>query len=166
MKTPLAAVALSCLAAFASTEEPAGKLMFKAAGFTIAPLDEKPAGFAQVLAMCLPASDGFAPNVNVQLQPYAGDLAAYAELTRSQFKDAGFKVLSDRNVDKSTLVLEYSGTFQGKALHWYCRATLQGGTAYLATATATEDQWPRVGAKLKGCVDSLATLKDGPEAAR
>jgi hypothetical protein len=166
MKTLLAVLALSGLAAAVSAEEAAGKLTFKTAGFSIAALDEKGDGPTQVLMMFLPASDGFAPNVNVQLQPFAGEIGAYAELSRSQMKNAGLKVLSERTVDKSVLEFEYSGTSQGKPLHWYARAALRGRTVYLATATATEGQWPRVGAKLKACVDSLAPLSDAPEAAR
>jgi len=98
------------------------KLRFKEAGFSIAPLEERSKGPVQVLMMFLPASEGFAPNVNVQIQPFADGVDAYASLSRAQFKNAGLKVLSEKKRDGASVTFEYGGSLQGKSLHWYARA--------------------------------------------
>lgn len=135
------------------------KLTFKQAGFSIAPLDEQQQGPAQALIMFLPASNGFSPNVNVQIQPYPGRIDEYANLSKTQFKQIGFKVLAESKSNHSEVIFEYSGTLQGNNLHWYARAVQKNGTIYLITATATEEQWPKVADKLKECVNSFETIK-------
>ena len=87
MKAVATFIALLCLAAnSALAGDKAETLTFKQAGFSIAPLDEPQKGPSQTLIMFLPASDGFAPNVNVQIQPYSGSIDAYADLSKTQFK--------------------------------------------------------------------------------
>ena len=134
-------------------------LRFKALGFSIAPL-EGTVGDApyQTIMMFLPASGGFAPNVNIQIQPYKGSLSAYAELSKKQMKAASMTLLHEK-IQAGALLLEYSGTSQGRKLHWYAKAQLADGRIYLATATATEQQWRTVADKLKACVESFR--KDG-----
>ena len=135
------------------------RLMFKANGFSIAPLEgvSKDVPY-QTIIMFLPPTESFSPNVNVQIQPYNGTVKQYAELSRTQFKTAGFKVLTQKLTAKA-LLLEYSGTVQGRELHWYAEATLSKGKVYLVTATATESQWKAVGSKLKACVNSFKLEK-------
>ncbi len=55
--------------------------------------------------------------------------------------------------------MEYTGDMSGRTLQWYARAELKDGKAYLATATATQEQWPSVSAKLRACADSLTLAK-------
>jgi hypothetical protein len=124
------------------------------AGFSIAPLEG-----AQQLSMVLPASGGFAANVNVQIQPYPGALDGYISLSQGQFRQAGLTVLNQRKEGPSEWVVEYAGQMAGRSLHWYARAKLKPGKIYLATATASKEQWPSVSAKLKTCVDSLEVTK-------
>jgi hypothetical protein len=150
-------VVLWLVASFTLAGDSAEKLTFKKAGFSIAPLDEPQKGPAQVLMIYLPASDGFAPNVNVQIQPYVDDMDAYVALSLTQFKDAGLKVLSESKANKLVATFEYSGPFKGMSLHWYAKAVQKDGAIYLTTATATEDQWAKVVVKLKACVDSFET---------
>ncbi len=132
------------------------RLCFPAAGFSIAPL-EVSAGEdrRQALMMFLPATGYFAGNVNVQIQPYSGPIEEYTTLTLKQFKDAGLKVIAQKKAGASGVVVEYSGESQGRTLHWYARAEKKAGHVYLATATATEQDWPTQAAQLKACVDSL-----------
>lgn len=159
MKTNIVCLSLVWFcASLALGGEPTGRITFRNAGFSIAPLDEPARGTVQVLVMCLAASDGFAPNVNVQVQPYADTLDAYAALSRTQFKDAGMKILSETKPTPASISFEYTGTFQGKALHWYARVLKKNQVVYLTTATCTETQWTTVAAKLKACVDSLEVL--------
>jgi hypothetical protein len=125
-------------------------------GFEIDSLEigETDAPMVQVLSLMLPASGRFAPNVNVQIQQFEGTLDEYAALSRKQFDQANAKVLFyEKRGDM--LFGEYSAALGGQSLHFYAKTLQSGGRIYLATATATEAQWPQVGAKLKACVDSL-----------
>jgi hypothetical protein len=136
--------------------ESTNRLHFPAAGFTIAPLDAPPGESPQqALAMFLPASDGFAANVNVQIQPYTGTIEGYITLTSQQFKSAGIKVLQEKTLTKSVALFEYTGKAQGQPLHWYARAEKSGDAVFLVTATATPQQWSKESARLKACVDSF-----------
>ena len=111
--------------------------------------------FCVLLVMFLPATVDFAGSVNVQIQPYTGTIEEYTTLTLKQFKNAGLKIIEQKKAGKSGVVFEYNGKLQGRSLHWYARAEKSGGQVYLATATATEEEWAGQGGKLKSCVDSL-----------
>jgi len=156
----MAAVALCGIVVLAAgpAEKGAGKLVFAKNGFAIAPLDEPGKGTCQVLMMFLPASDGFAPNVNVQTQEFGGTLEEYGALSKKQFEEMKLKTLNDK-IEKGVLTLEYAGEMQKRKLHWYAVATLKGGKVYLITATAAEGQWADVSGKLKACVDSFETIE-------
>jgi 3-deoxy-D-arabino-heptulosonate 7-phosphate (DAHP) synthase len=112
----------------------------------------------QVLSMSLPAVDGFAANVNVQLQPYSGTIDEYTKLSADQFNQAGMKMIRKKPLSPSESLFEFTGAIQGKALHWYSRAKLSKGKIYLATATGAEAQWASQSAALQACVDSLTLL--------
>lgn len=130
-------------------------LHFPSAGFAIVPLDSAPGDtMVQPLIMCLPAREGFAANVNVQIQPYKGSLEDYSSLTVAQLKTSGLTLLQYKAAGKSAATYEYSGTMQGRILHYYQRAEKTGGSVYLTTATAPDDQWADLGPRLKACVDS------------
>ena len=161
-------VFLFTLAAFAlrtSAAESTNRLLFPVSGFSIKPL-EAPLGKGpqQPLFMALPASDGFAANVNVQIQPYNGTLDDYIALSEQQFKSAGLKISQRNKQGPSAVVFEYTGEVQGRALHWYARAAHEKGRVYLVTATATEAQWKTEAGALKACVDSFR--REASEGAR
>ena len=131
------------------------RLHFKENGFSIVPLEGKTdTAIYQSLMMFLPPSEGFAPNVNVQVQPYEGSMKEYVNLSKHQFKTAKLTVLNETITEKS-VVFEYSGLFQDRELHWYAKAELKEGKIYLVTATAIESQWKTVATKLKTCVNSF-----------
>jgi hypothetical protein len=158
-------VILFTLAAFtlkSNAAESTNRLLFPVTGFSIKPL-ETPLGKApqQVLLMALPASDGFAANVNVQIQPYSGTLDEYIALSEGQFKGAGFNVVQRSKQGPSAVIFEYTGEMQGRALHWYARAVHATGRVYLVTATATETQWKQEAVPLKACVDSFRREEGG-----
>jgi hypothetical protein len=147
---------LTLLIATGNAAEFTNRLSFPNAGFSIAPLDAAPAQVpVQVLMMWLPPGDGFAANVNVQIQPYKGTIEEYVALTLQQMKDAGFKVVQQQVAGKSAAIFECAGEMQKQALHWYARAEQSAGKVYLITATALEQQWAKDAAKLKACVDSF-----------
>ena len=151
-------IALASRAADTAPAKPAAKLLFPNNGFAIAPLDQPAAGTYKMLSMSLPPSGGFAPNINVMTQEYAGTMDDYTTLTLKQFDTMKFNVLSNTKSGKDTVTLEYSGTLKTGTLHWYAKAFSKNGTVYLVTATATEDQWKNVSDKLKTCVDSFEPL--------
>jgi len=132
------------------------RLHFPISGFSIAPL-EVPMGLTpqQALVMFLPATNGFAANVNVQIQPYGETLDDYLTISVQQCKNAGFKLLQQNATEKTAVVFEYTGDMEGRRLHWYARAQKSAGRVYLVTATAPDDEWDRLAPQLKACVDSL-----------
>src|SRR5213594_2251824 len=117
---------LLAIVAFTLTTDAAdstNRLLFSLGGFSIKPL-EAPFGQAtqQPLLMALPASDGFAANVNVQIQPYDGTRDDYMALSEQQFKGAGLEVIKRSKQGQSGILFEYTGEMQGRKLHWYSRA--------------------------------------------
>jgi len=147
---------LAMLALSLPASDSTNHLHFPVSGFSIAPLEVPPGETtSQPLMMFLPASGGFAGNVNVQVQPYGGTIEEYTTLTLKQFKDAGVKVIAQKKVGKTGIIFEYSGEMKGKSLHWYARAEKGEGHVYLATATVMEEDWAKRGAQLKACVESL-----------
>lgn len=131
-------------------------LVFSEHGFSIEPLKGHAGDkVQQVVAMQLPPTGGFAPNVNVQVQPFAGSFDDYLKISHDEFARLGIVVKSEKRAGKSATALEYTGSLQGQPLHWYARAVLAAGKVYLVTATATESQWPEVAAQLRLTVDSF-----------
>jgi hypothetical protein len=126
------------------------RLTFRAGRFSIEPLEN-----CQTVAMAMPMTDGFTPNVTVQIQPYPGTVDDYVALSKQQFTQVGFKLIREARRGKSGWVVEYRGTMADRSLHWYAKAELRQKKAYLATAAALESQWPSASRKLKACVDSL-----------
>ncbi|MBU2883819.1 hypothetical protein KO525_16525 [Psychrosphaera sp. B3R10] len=116
-------------------------LEFPKAGFTINSLDTSPTtGMSQPLQMFLPAKNGFASNVNVQIQPYPGTLTQYKELSIGQFKQMGISIVSFEE-SANSISFEYTGMMQGLSLHWYAKAFKKGNYVYLVTATGNEKDW-------------------------
>jgi hypothetical protein len=150
------AATVMLVADWTAAAQSTNQLHFPLAGFTIAALDESPsASPQQALMMFLPTADGFAANVNVQIQPYAGTMDDYIALTLEQLKSADFKLLQKKVSGKAIAVFDYTGKMQGRALHWYARAEKSGARVYLVTASATDEQWNKVATRLKACVDSF-----------
>ena len=126
-------------------------------GFEIEALDAQ-AGNEPVaaLVMFLPATDGFGPNINVNIQPYKGSVKDYAKLSTGQFEQMKWKVITGEVTGENEWRVEYTGALKaGEQLHFYARALSKDGHVYLVTATAKESQWATVGAKLRKHVDSM-----------
>ena len=160
MRIALAAVAALAVTSFAYADTAAGghSLGFTEHGFAIDPLVGHDAEqMQQVVTMMLPATGGFSPNVNVQVQPFHGTIEEYLSVSKEQFKAGGITMLSEKH-DAKTATLEYKGTMQGQPLHWYARAFLAKNGLILATGTALESQWKGASAALRKSVDSLRPL--------
>lgn len=125
-------------------------------GFQINALDA-PAQDAvgSALITLLPVSDGFAPNVNVLIQPYTGAMADYITLSKGQFASIKANVLSEQTPTPTEWVVEYTGTMGGNDLHFYARALSRNGKVYLVTGTAKDMQWSKVGQTLRQTVNSF-----------
>jgi hypothetical protein len=125
--------------------------------FQIDALDAAPdaSAPATALEMFLPPTEGFAPNINVQIQPYTGTIKEYATLSKGQFDELKWNVISEREIGDNEWSVEYTGTMQAGDLHFYARAISKNGKAYLATATAKESQWPAVSDTLRQRIDSF-----------
>ena len=108
----------------------------------------------QPLMMFLSVSEGFASNVNVQVQQYPNSLKEYAKLSIKQFNQLNFKVLQNKQTE-TNLVFEYSGIMQGNNFHWYAIALKKGNNVYLVTATSMESQWKIHSKTLIECVKSF-----------
>jgi len=149
---PLIASLLFC----ASVPALADELHFKEHGFSIKPLaGHTDAAMQQVVSLMLPAAEGFAANVNVQVQPFPGTVDEYLKVSLDQFKTAGLRLVSQKRVSKTVFTLEYEGSMQGTELHWYARGEAAHGKVYLATGTALKSSWDAYAARIKDTVDSL-----------
>lgn len=143
--------ATSLLVSFAHAET----LEFPKAGFSIESLDHSPTlGMVQPIQMFLPANNGFAANVNVQVQAYSGTIQEYKTLSEGQFKQMGLTVLSLIEQGDS-ISFEYMGIMQGLNLHWYAKAFKKGNHVYLVTATDTHASWEKNKEKLISNVNSF-----------
>ena len=128
---------------------------FNQAGFSIDILDAKSSDAgSQRLMMMLPASNGFAANVNVQIQPYPGSLKDYKKFSEAQFTQMGLKTLSILEKE-SEIYWEYSGNIQGKDLHFYAKVIKVDHLFYLATGTDLESNWPKTSKNIKSVVNSF-----------
>jgi len=148
-------IALFVVASILVSSAYAEKLEFPKSGFSIDSLDPSPtSGVIQPIQMFLPPVNGFAPNVNVQVQAYDGTIKQYRELSEGQFKQFDFTILSIKETDNS-LSLEYTGSMQGLNLHWYAKVFKKGNHAYLVTATGTQADWEVNKEKLISNVNSF-----------
>jgi hypothetical protein len=157
MTRVIAAVAFLSLAMFLPAR--AATIDLPLYGFQIDALDATPSTSTPttVLEMFLPATESFAPNINVQIQPYTGTIKDYVTLSKSQFEQMKWKVVSDTQTGDNEWNVEYTGSYQGNDLHFYARALSANGKIYVVTATAKESQWPTVSDTLKKHVESFKT---------
>ncbi len=140
------------LALAAASALPATALDFPQSGFQIGAL-EAPKGNVPTspLVMCLPASDGFAPNVNVTMQPFVGTMEDYITLSKQEFDQVKWTVVAENKDGDRMWKVEYTDPNPSNPLHFYAKAVSTGKYVYLVTATAKEAQWKTVGEKLKAC---------------
>jgi hypothetical protein len=162
MKSLLPFLIVSVCASIAQAEEESGRLYFNNTGFSISPLEENsPTDSYTALIMPLMPIDGFAPNVNIQIQPYKGTIQEYEALSVKQFEEFKYNLIQEK-ASGNSVIFEYSAMMKGRPYHGYIKAELNNGIIYLATGTSTESQWKAMGDKLKACVDSLRAEKTKP----
>lgn len=149
--------ALTCFLvglSLAFVESEPTRLQFNTHGFSIESLEESSELTVQAVIMSLPPTGGFAANVGVQVQSYAGSLDEYLVLSQQQLKQLGFEILRQETKDDQTL-LEYVGTVQAQSLHFYSIMRKRDDKVILVTATAHQNQWPKLSKKLVRCAESF-----------
>jgi hypothetical protein len=158
MKNTTKALAVAALFSLAiSSRLGAASIELPLYGFQIDALDAAPddSSPTTVIQTFLPATDGFAPNINVQIQPYTGTMNDFATTSKGQFEQMQWKVIADHHLNDNEWNVEYTGSFRGSDLHFYQRAVSANGKVYLITATAKESQWATVGDTLLKHVESF-----------
>jgi hypothetical protein len=133
-------------------------LRFSAEGFSIKALpsgESNASGQRAVCAFFLPPSAGFAPNINILIQPPV-PIEDFAKLSKQQFDMFGFKVIKDAMVPPNEWNVEYEGNTQGRSCHFFARAVRTDKKVFLITATTTADQWDKTSPQLIECVKSFA----------
>ena len=160
MKNTTRAICVAALASFAiCSQSGAATIELPLYGFQIDALDAPPdaSNPTTVIETFLPPTEGFAPNINVQILPYTGTIKDYAALAKSQLEQMKWKVISEQESSDNEWNVEYTGTFQGSDLHFYGRAVSTTGKVYLITATAKESQWAKLSDTLREHVESFKT---------
>lgn len=105
-----------------------------------------------------PPEDGFASNLNVQVQATPMSLKEYGDLSRGQFKQMNLKVLAEKELKVSgrdAVFWEYAGKMQGRELRFLSLAVQDKGRVYLLTATASEDGFKKHEKALRASIDSF-----------
>lgn len=105
-----------------------------------------------------PPSDGFAPNLNVQVQALATTLADYARYSREQLRKEGYLVRAEESVKLGSepgVLWYYSGTTNGRPLEFVSVAMVFDQKILLATGAATPAQFKEVGAILRSSILSI-----------
>lgn len=156
MKAVIALVVSMLLLSLTPGIGAAAPLCFENNGFSINALDDEPGSSSYlVLAMYLPPSNSFAPNINIQIQPFGGTLDDYIALSKQQIDSLNLTVINVTISEDGYAILEYMGDLQGASFRWYARVGMRDGKIYLVTATATQSQWDEVSTKLIECVKSF-----------
>jgi hypothetical protein len=115
------------------------------------------------VAILGPVSQGFAPNVNVVLQPPMSR-ERFSEMSRRQFKEMELDVKSEQNKavgGREAVLWEYSGPMQGRDLHFLALAVMGESQTYLTTCTATPKQFEKYEQAFRSCLDSFQILDRG-----
>jgi hypothetical protein len=162
MKNATKALVVAVLFSLAiSSQSGAATIELPLYGFQIDALDAAPdpSSPTTVIQTFLPATEAFAPNINVQIQPYTGTIKDYATTSKSQFEQLKWTVTSDQQPNDNEWIVEYTGSFQNNDLHFYARAVSANGKVYLITSTAKESQWATVGDTLRKHVASFKLNK-------
>jgi hypothetical protein len=152
-------LALLAAASFAvpALEAQEAKAEFPKTGFSIVPLDAAPGKSPSqlVATFLLPAEGGFAPNVNVIVFTGHKDVKGFVDITRKEFEQMKASIVSEKQPDANTWVVEYTAKQEETEIRFYARAQMKGAHLYLATATCMASVWEKHAAALKACVDSL-----------
>ncbi len=120
------------------------------------------AGSSQVnyvpLIMCMPPTDGFSSNVNINVQIYSGSLEDYIQLSKSQFTQMDLNILRAEIIEGFG-VFEYTGKIQKREMHCYAKVLKRQGKIYLITGTTLKSLWNKDKQEIIDCVNSASIEK-------
>ena len=105
-----------------------------------------------------PAADGFASNVNVNIQQVATTRKEYLEQSLDQMRQVGLKVHSTSDVTVSgrdAIRLDYEGTISGRELHFLALAVIEKDRVVLVTCTALAKAFKEVEPAFRASLDSF-----------
>jgi hypothetical protein len=106
-----------------------------------------------------PARGGFSPNLGVMVQNVKMSAEEYRDLSRSQFKQANFNVLSEtakKVSGKDAFLWEYEGKAGERELRWMGLAVIDTERVYLVTATAPKSEFKTLAGEFKASLDSFS----------
>ncbi len=113
-----------------------------------------------VVLMYGPTAGGFAPNLNILVQP-PQSAAEFRKTTLEQFKQAKLELRNDDHVKvggRDAWIFEYAGPLQGRELAFMALAVFDQEHTYLATCTATPDQFTKLKSALRESLDSFTFI--------
>jgi hypothetical protein len=96
--------------------------------------------------------------VTVVVQAVKMTRKQYADLTKTQFEQAGIQVKSERNRQvsgKEAIEWEYENEVQGKPLHFLQLAVMDTDRVFLATCTAPAESFSKHAAEFRASLGSL-----------
>jgi len=106
--------------------------------------------------------DGFAPNLNIQVQPCAKGLDEYIELSESQFEQLGLDLLESKEIkigDRDAIRWNYAGRVQGRELQFLALAVERDEDVILLTCTAPRKVFKDYEAIFRKSLESFAFEK-------
>jgi hypothetical protein len=105
-----------------------------------------------------PTVDGFASNVNVNIQQIATTRQGYLDLSLGQMRQVGFKINSNREVTvsgKDAIRLDYEGKLGGNDLRFLALAVIEKDRVILVTCTALKASFKAIEPEFTACLDSF-----------
>jgi hypothetical protein len=107
-----------------------------------------------------PGEAGFSSNVNVTILPLPANTTrkAYHDQSLNEFRQAGLKVNSERNVTvsgKDAIRFDYEGQARGKNLHFLSLAVIDRDRVIVVTCAATAEAFPAIEPEFSACLDSF-----------
>src|SRR5260370_8449551 len=115
MKNTVSVISIALLSSCATLfQAKAATIDLPLYGFQIDALDAAPdaSAPATALEMFLTPTEGFAPNINVQIQPYTGTIKEYATLSKGQFDEWKWRVISNKETGDTPWNLNSTVTLQ------------------------------------------------------
>lgn len=131
------------------------------AGFMLAAPAFPKAGPGQLavpVVMSGPTVDGFASNVNVNIQQIATTRKGYLDLSLGQMRQIGLKVNSHRDLTvagKDAIEFDYEGNLGGRDLHFLALAIIEKEQVILVTCTALAASYKEIEPEFKACLESF-----------
>lgn len=109
-----------------------------------------------------PAKDGFAPNVNVMIQPEKMSPEQYLQVSLKELSALHGKMNSHKKMNVSghdALLMDYQGTTSGRDLHFLSLVVFTDTRMYRVTCTALADNFASHAAEFRKCLDSFQLQK-------